>query len=105
MGGTVRDVNGQPVPGASVILQRRATTATGGSSLQLVAEARTDERGAFSLGVVPLETEIQFPLETAVRLDYEVSRAGTSTIVDAVTFSAPRAGNLLASIDAHIRVR
>ena len=35
MGGTVRDLNGQPVPGASVILQRRATTATGGSSLQL----------------------------------------------------------------------
>ena len=55
MGGTVRDLNGQPVPGASVILQRRATTATGGSSLQLVAEARTDEHGAFSLGVVPLE--------------------------------------------------
>jgi hypothetical protein len=105
MGGTIEDSQGRPVGGASVVLVRRATYARGGASVARVATGRSDDRGAFSFGAVAIETEVAFPLETAVRFDYEVFRDGADVRVDAVSFTAPRSGGALASVAAQIRLR
>src|SRR5689334_11179435 len=70
--GTVRDARGEPVAEADVVLERHARLASGAQSLQLIAGGRTDRRGAFALGAVAIETEVQFPLETGVNLVYRV---------------------------------
>jgi hypothetical protein len=105
MGGTVVDLQGIPVGGADVFFNRRSTFASGGTTVEMVASARTDPQGGFSFGSVPLVTDLAFPLETAVRFDYEVRRQGEVRPLEEVTFSAPRKGTALASISASLRVR
>jgi hypothetical protein len=105
MTGTIEDAQGRPVSGATVVLIRRATSAAGGASMAIVANGRSDDRGAFSFGTVPLATAVAFPLETSARFEYEVFRDGANAGVDAVTFTAPRSGGELASVAAQIRLR
>ena len=105
MSGSIVDAQNQPVAGADVILERQATSATGGQSLQTVASGRTDARGGFTLDVVSLDTEVRFPLETEVRLTYGVRHADRSAAIDSVTFTAPRSAGAITSVEARIRLK
>ena len=105
MSGTVVNAQGLPVANANVGLNRRFLFASGGEGAESVAQGRTDEQGDFSLGVVALDTDVSFPLETGVRFDYSVFRAGVRANVTGVTFTAPREGAALASVSARITVR
>ena len=106
MTGTVVNVSGQPVPGAQVLFVRNATTAFGGRSSGNLGIARTDESGHFSFGPVAVKSELAFPLENSLRLEYYVIRPnGQPFQLDNVTFTAPRNGSAIVSIAADIRVR
>ena len=105
MSGTVVNAQGLPVANANVGLNRHFLFASGGEGAEGVAQGRTDEQGDFSLGVVALDTDVAFPLETGVRFDYSVFRAGVRANVQSVTFTAPRDGTAVASVTARITIR
>ena len=105
MTGTVVNVSGQPVAGALVVFVRNATTAFGGQSSENLGRARTDENGHFSFGPLDVQSELAFPLENSIRLEYVVvGPSGQPFKLDNVRFTAPRNGAAIASIAADIRV-
>ena len=106
MTGTVVSASGQPVAGAQVLFIRNATTAFGARSSSNLGSARTDESGRFSFGSIAVKSELDFPLENSLRLEYHVTSAdGRPFELDNVTFTAPRKGSAIASIAADIHVR
>ena len=106
MTGTVVNVSSQPVAGALVVFVRNATTAFGGRTSEILGRARTDENGHFSFGSLDVQSELAFPLENSIRLEYVVvGPNGQPFMLDSVRFTAPRSGSAIASIAAEIRVQ
>ena len=107
MSGTVINYpSGTPVAGAHVVLMRSATHAqTNGESVEILAQAQTDERGQFSFGPVTLKSELSFPLETGVSLRFVVSKDGRMLGLERVSFTAPREDAAVVSVAAELYVR
>jgi hypothetical protein len=103
--GTVVDVVGNPVAGATVVLTRQTFRALDYNGISVLATTTTDDQGRFSLGDVALNAEVAFPLETGVLLEFTVSTQGTIRHVDDVRFTAPRTETSTASsVAAEIQV-
>src|SRR5262249_23031269 len=96
---------GKPLVDANVALVRRASGASGGTTLEIVAQGQTDATGSFSLGVVAMDLSLAFPLETGVQFEYSVYQNATQMPVTSVSYVAPRTGGAAASINASIHVR
>jgi hypothetical protein len=106
MSGAVVDQQGNPIAGATVLLSRLSTSDRGSRGFSTVARAETDAEGAFSFGLVRLETAVEFPLETGVRFEYSVRHNNRQTAVAGVSYSAPRdRSGSLKSISASIRIQ
>ena len=105
MSGTVVTLARLPVASARVALIRHTWMASGGEGHQVLAQASTDEQGAFSFGSVDLKSEVAFPLETAVQFEYTVLTNGRERTIGDVAFTAPRnADYSLQSVSAKITV-
>ena len=105
--GSVRTLAGLPVAGATVILVRHTwrDSAQDAEGHQTLAQATTDEQGAFSFGTIDLKTEMAFPLETGLQLEYKVFASGRERRVGDVAFTAPRNEDYsLRSVSAKIMV-
>jgi hypothetical protein len=106
MGGAVIDSQGRPLVGAQVVLVRHATLATGARHYQTVAQAQTDNRGAFSFGSVALDTSVSFPLETGMSLDFAVVQDKKEQRIADISYTAPRDASMsVASVSAEIRIQ
>ena len=106
--GSVLTAAGLPVAGASVRLVRHTWREGGQNSAeghQTLAQATTDEQGGFSFGTIDLKTEMAFPLETGLQLEYQVFSGGRERRVGDVAFTAPRNDDYsLRSVSAKITV-
>jgi len=106
--GSVRTFAGLPVAGATVVLVRhtwRDGVQDGAEGHQTLAQAKTDEQGAFSFGAIDLKTEMAFPLETGLQLEYKVFAAGRERRIGDVAFTAPHNEDYsLRSVSAKIMV-
>lgn len=106
MSGAVVDLQGSPVAGVNVLLNRLATGARGARGFETVAQARTDAQGMFTFGSVRLDTSVAFPLETGVRFEYSVQQDNRQRPVADVSYTAPRdRSGVVESINASIHVQ
>jgi hypothetical protein len=106
LSGTVIDRTGAGVADAGVSLIRHsARQQQRGEGFELVGQARTDAQGSFSFGNVPLRTALEFPLETAVRIEFRVSTAAKERVIESIEFTAPRDNLVVTSVSAKIRVQ
>ena len=104
--GTVLDVQGFPVAGATVAMRRDSFSYKGVHWQEPIARASTDQEGHFSFGTVDLRTNVDFSLEHGADYGYSVSEgSGRGFEINEVSFDAPRQDNVVQSIDIRFKVR
>jgi hypothetical protein len=105
MSGTVIDVTGAPLADAHVALVRHTGRPPDSEGIEILAQGQTDPQGQFVFGDVALKTELVFPLETAIWLEYAVEKQGVTRRVDTIRFTAPRKASIVTSVEAELHVR
>ena len=109
MSGVVLDATRAPVANADVALIRHAGRSPSHRpthSSETLARGTTDTAGKFSFGLVALNTDFAFPLETHVSWEYEVLTKDGTRSVQSVAFTAPRNNAaVITSISAEIQIR
>jgi hypothetical protein len=99
------DSHGQPVIDAQVAFVRQSGRLTEGRGQQTAAHDTTTALGEFTFGWTPLNTTVDFPLETFASFEYLVRVGGESREIAKVEFSAPRVGTAVQSVYATIHLK
>ena len=106
MSGVVLDASRAPVANADVLLIRHAGRSQSQQSSEILARGTTDTAGKFSFGLVALNTDVAFPLETQVSWEYEVFTKDGTRSVQSVAFTAPRNNAaVITLVSAEIQIR
>lgn len=105
MSGSVVDVTGAPLADAHVVLVRHTGRLPDSEGVEILAQGQTDSQGQFVFGDVALKTELVFPLETAIWLEYAVEKQGVTRQVETIRFTTPRTASIVTSVEAELHVR